>query len=33
MEDNLQWKMTSNRRRTLMEDGLKILKVKYLSNP
>ena len=32
MEDDLQWKMTSNGRQPLMEDDLKILKVEYLSN-
>ena len=32
MEDDLQWKMTSNGRWPPMEDDLKILKVEYLSN-
>ena len=32
MEDNLQWKTTSNVRRTPVEDDLKILKGQYLSN-
>ena len=33
IEDDLQWKITSNGRRPPMEDDLKILKVKYLSKP
>ena len=32
MEDDLQWKTTSNGRRPPMEDDLKISKVEYLSN-
>ena len=32
MEDDLQWKTTSNGRQPPMEDNLKILKVEYLSN-
>ena len=32
MEDELQWKMTSNGRWPPMEDDLKILKVKYFRN-
>ena len=32
MEDDLQWKTTSNGRQPLMEDDLKISKVEYLSN-
>ena len=32
MEDDLQWKTTSNGRRPQMKDNLKSLKVGYLSN-
>ena len=32
IEDDLQWKTTSNGRRPPMENDLKILKVDYLSN-
>ena len=32
MEDDLQWRTTSNGRQPIMEDDHKILKVEYLSN-
>jgi hypothetical protein len=32
LEYDIHWKTTSNGRRHLMEDDLKILKVKYLGN-
>jgi hypothetical protein len=32
MEDDPQWKTTSNGKRPQMEDDLKLLKVGYLSN-
>jgi hypothetical protein len=32
MEDDIQWKTTSNGRQPTMEDDLNILKVEYLSN-
>ena len=31
MEDDLQWKTTSNGRKPIMEEDLKILNVEYLS--
>ena len=32
MEDDIHWKTTSKGRQHIMEDDLKILKVKYLGN-
>ena len=32
MKDNIHWKTTSNGRQHLVEDDLKILKVKYLGD-